>query len=71
MRAIMGHDVSIASERKYRGYVICTMLQDNGRKTYDIYAPDDSILEFAVERLAVAKATVDAELERLERKVRQ
>lgn len=56
------------AERKYHGYIIKTCTQDSGRKTFDVYEADGvTDVEWACESLAIAKAGVDAEIERLER----
>ena len=54
-------------ERNYRGYIIQTVIQGSGRRTYDIRELDGTPWEWALCSLKVAKATIDAELERLQR----
>lgn len=51
---------TVTSSRKYRGYVIETVTQESGRKTYDVRTADGVIVEWASERLAIAKAFIDA-----------
>lgn len=51
---------TVASSRRYRGYVIETVTQESGRKTYDVRTTSGEIVEWASERLAVAKALIDA-----------
>lgn len=51
---------TVTNVRKYHDHVIKTVTQDSGRKTYDIYSPNGDIMEFAVERLNVARAIIDA-----------
>ena len=50
-------------ERNYRGFIIQTVTQDSGRKTYDIRESDGTPWEWALGSLKIAKATIDAELE--------
>lgn len=53
---------TVTSSRRYRGYVIETVAQESGRKTYDVRTKDGEPVEWASESLAVAKAVVDATL---------
>lgn len=52
----------VTATRKYRGYIIETVTQDSGRKTYDVRTKDGVPVDWASESLAVAKAVVDATL---------
>lgn len=55
--------VKCIASRTYRGYVIRTIVQPSGRKTYDIYEPGGDVFEWAHESLAVARAVVDAHVD--------
>lgn len=54
---------TVTSARRYRGYIIETVTQDSGRKTYDIRTADGEIVEWAAERLVIAKAFIDATID--------
>ena len=53
----------IVSERRYKGFIIQTVVQGSGRKTFDIQYPDGYPMEWGVESLRVAREIVDAEVE--------
>ena len=53
---------TIVATRKYRGFVIETVQQESGRKTYDVRTLDGELVELGCERLAVARAHADAEI---------
>ena len=58
------HDGKVVHTRTYRGFEIRTFRQHSGRRTYDLYWPDSQIHSIAHESLRVAKAEIDAEVDR-------
>lgn len=54
---------TVTHTRTYRGYRIETVVQSSGRKTYDIRTLSGSPVEWAAERLDVARAVVDSIME--------
>ncbi len=53
----------IGKTTTHRKYKIVQIIQDSGRKTFDIQYPNGEPCEWALESLAVAKATINSEIE--------